>query len=124
MVVEDRGLSDGVRRGWEVVKQNIGPLLVIWIITAVIGFVIGLVLALPALLIVVPAAIAMATSRSEFPVAMLSVAGLCFVIYLPVLMVAQGILTAYIESVWALTYLRLTRPAERKGSLQALPANA
>jgi hypothetical protein len=35
-------------------------------------------------------------------------AGLCFLAYLPVLLVLSGILTAYIESAWTLTYMRLT----------------
>jgi hypothetical protein len=46
------------------------------------------------------------------------------VLYIPVLIVAQGILTSYVESVWALTFLRLTRPPEGKGALESLPANA
>ena len=42
----------------------------------------------------------------------LIIAGLCTVAYFPFLLVVNGILTAYIESVWTLTYLRLTRPKE------------
>jgi len=39
-------------------------------------------------------------------------AGLCFVAYLPLLFVLKSILTAYIGSVWTLTYMRLTKPTE------------
>jgi hypothetical protein len=35
-------------------------------------------------------------------------AALCFLAYLPVLLVLSGILRAYIESAWTLTYMRLT----------------
>ena len=35
-------------------------------------------------------------------------AALCFVAYLPVLILLNGVLRAYIESAWTLTYLRLT----------------
>ena len=45
----------------------------------------------------------------------LLVSGLCFVLYLPVLIVVQGILTAYMQSVWTLTFLRLTRPESKYG---------
>jgi hypothetical protein len=38
----------------------------------------------------------------------LIIAGLCLVAYLPVLIVLGGILKAYIESAWTITYLRLT----------------
>jgi len=124
MVIEDLSMMDGVRRAWGVVKKNVGPVLLIWLITAVIGGVIGFVLALPFLVTVIPAAIALAASPNEFPTAIVAVAGLCFVLYIPVLIVAQGILTSYVESVWALTFLRLTRPPEGKGALESLPANA
>jgi len=124
MVIEDLSMMDGVRRGWQVVKKNVGPVLLIWLITAVIGFVAGIVIALPILITVIPAGIAFATSKGELPTTALIVAGLCFVLYLPVLLVAQGILTAYVESVWALTFMRLTRPKEGTGSPEVLPANA
>jgi len=124
MVIENLGIQQGVRRAWEIVKENVGPVLVIWIITAVLGFIIGLVLALPVLIAVIPTAIAFGTSRGEFPTTAVTLAALCFVVYLPVLLVAQGILTAYIQSVWALTFLRLTRAPESKGPPEALPANA
>jgi len=124
MVIEELSMVDGVRRGWEVVKRNIGPVLLIWLITAVIGVVVGLVIAIPVLIVVIPAAIAFAASRGELPTAALLVAGLCFALYLPILLVLNGILTAYIESVWALTFMRLTRPRESTGTLEAPPANA
>jgi hypothetical protein len=124
MVIEDLSMMDGVRRAWGVVKKNVGPVLLIWLITAVIGGVIGFVLALPVLITVIPAAVALAASPNEFPTAIVAVAGLCFVLYIPVLIVAQGILTSYVESVWALTFLRLTRPPEGKGIPESLPANA
>jgi hypothetical protein len=124
LVIENLGMLDGVRRGWEVVRKNVGPVLVIGLITAVIGIAIGIVLAIPILVIVVPAVVGFATSRGDFPTVALTLSGLCFVVYLPILVVAQGILTAYIESVWTLTFLRLTRPAEVPGSASALPAHA
>ena len=124
IVTENLSIMDGVRRGWQVARNNIGPVLLIWFITSVIGVAIGVALAIPVLVTVVPMAIAFASSRGEFPTGIAAVAALCIVVYLPFLLVAQGILTAYIESVWALTFLRLTRRAESTGTLEAPPANA
>lgn len=124
IVVENLRMLDGLKRGWEVFKKNIGPMLLIWIITGVIGFVIGLVIALPMLIIVVPTAIGFATSRGELPTAALVVSGLCFVVYLPILIVVQGVLSAYIQSVWTLTFLRLTRPGHDMVKPEPVPANA
>ena len=120
IVIEDLTIMDGVRRGWNVFKQNLGPVLIIWLILLVIGFVAGIVIAIPILIVVLPAAIVYATgagsSGADFTP--LLIAGLCFVAYLPILIVINGILTAYLESVWTLTYLRLTRPKE---SIESAP---
>lgn len=124
IVVEDLRMLDGLKRGWEVFKKNIGPMLLIWVITGVLGFVVGLVIALPMLIIVVPAAIGFATSGGQLPTAALLVSGLCFVVYLPILIVVQGILSAYIQSVWTLTFLRLTRPGQDMVVPAPTPANA
>jgi hypothetical protein len=42
----------------------------------------------------------------------LYIAAACCIVYLPVLMVFNGLLTAYIQTAWTLTYLRLTQPKE------------
>ena len=60
-------MLDGLRRGWEVSRKNIGPVLLIWLITGVIGVVIGLVIALPMLIVVVPTVIGFATSKGDLP---------------------------------------------------------
>ena len=114
MVIEDLGITDGVQRGWNVFKQNVGPVLIIWLILVVIGLVAGIVIAIPLLIAVVPAAIVFASNgaRSGADLTPLIIAGLCLVAYFPFLLVLNGILTAYIGSVWTLTYLRLTRPKE------------
>lgn len=120
IIVDDLGLMDGLRRGWEMLKNHLGPLLIIWLMTAVIGFVVGILIALPVLILVIPAAIALAT----LPSTVLLVGGACLVIYLPLLILANGVLTAYIESVWTLTYLRLSRTPESTPSTPALPTDA
>jgi hypothetical protein len=60
MVLDDLGIGDGFRRGWEIVKSNVGPVLIMAIILAVIGFVVGLVIALPIILTVFPLAFGLA----------------------------------------------------------------
>jgi hypothetical protein len=124
MVIENLGLADGVRRGWAVVKDNVGAVLVIWLISGVIGLVVGFLIALPVLLIVIPAAIGFAATGQQLPLAFLIVGAACLTVYLPVLLVAGGILTTYIESLWTLTFLRLRRPREGTENLASRPANA
>ena len=86
-----------------------GPRLIIWFIAVVIGFAVGILVALPVFIILVPAFIAFMAGGNNPSFTPLVIAGLCIVAYIPVSLVANGILTAYLESVWTLTYLRLTK---------------
>jgi small-conductance mechanosensitive channel len=124
MVLEDLSLFEGVRRAWEVASKKVGPVLLIWLITALVGLIVGFVIALPVLLIVVPAAVGYFTTGREISSAFLVAGGVCLTIYLPVLVLAGGILTAYIESVWTLTFLRLTRLPQDMEGLATSPVNA
>ncbi len=109
IVIENRGLLSGLQRGWEVLSGNLGPILIIWLIQLVIAFAAGLVIAAPLLLDIVPVLVwAMPTQNGALPFILI---GLCVATYTPVYLLANGIVTAYLQSVWSLTYLRLTRPA-------------
>ncbi len=114
IVLEDLGITDGLRRGWDVFRQHLGPMLLMWLILTVIGLVVGFVLAIPILVTVIPAAFALAGMQSNgfsfAPNAFLVAAAVCFCVYLPILILVNGILMAYLQSAWTLTYLRLTRP--------------
>lgn len=109
IVIENEGVIGGIRRGWSVLTTNLGPILIIWLILVVISVVAGILFALPLLIIVVPLFITYVFAGSNASYTPLIVAGLCIVAYTPVALVANGILTAYLESVWTLTYLRLTQ---------------
>jgi hypothetical protein len=124
MVVEDLNLVQGMRRAWEVASKKVGPVLIIWLITALVALIVGIVIALPVLLIVVPAAVVFLTTGQGISLAFLIAGGACLTIYLPVLVIAGGVLTAYIESVWTLTFLRLARPQQDMEGLPASPINA
>lgn len=120
IVVENTSLIEGWRRGWQVFKDNLGTMIVMGLIlylgVALIG---GLIIGFPVILFVLPALVAGLLGGENAFGSGLLVAGLCFVMYLPVLIVLNGILTSYIESAWTLTYLRLTG---RKAALEPVSA--
>ena len=107
-VLEDLPLMPALARGWEVFRANLGPIILMAIILGILGVVAGLIVALPVFIIVFPAAIAYAIGNAENATP-LALAGVCFCLYLPILLLFNGILVAYVESVWTLTYMRLTR---------------
>ena len=108
VVLDDMGLMPAISRGWEVFKTNLGPILVMAIILFVISLVVGVIVALPVFIIIFPAAAAFAlgNARNSTPVYL---GVICFCLYLPILILLNGILVAYTESAWTLTYMRLTR---------------
>ena len=112
IVLEDMRVMPALSRGWDVFRTNLGPIILMAIILFVIGLVIGFVIAIPVFLIVFPSVIAYATGNPEnwTPLILMGV-GLC--IYIPILLVLNGIMTAYVESAWTLTYMRLTRLQDR-----------
>ena len=106
IVLENLGIGDGLRRGWEVVRNNPGPMIILALILFIGSGVIGFIIALPVIAAVLPFVFGAATNNTNpiwFGV-------VCCAIYFPILLVLNGILTAYMQTVWALTYMRLTKP--------------
>jgi len=108
IVVENLDIFQGLRRGWEVFKKNLGSIIVMGLILFAINLAIGLAIALPFGAILLPLTMSLFTIGTDFSWVGLLVSGTFFVIYLPVLIFLSGILKAYVSSSWTLTYLRLT----------------
>jgi hypothetical protein len=108
-VVENLGIMDGLQRGWEVVRNNIGEMIVMWLILNVgISFVVGFIIALPFIVIAGPALVALITQRESVIWTGMIISLICLVAYLPALILLSGMLRSYIETGWTLTFLRLT----------------
>ena len=112
IVIEDLGILEGLQRGWELFRQHPDKLIVMGLILNLgIALAGGLVIALPLILVGAPALVGALWGTGEALRNGLIVAGVCLAGYLPVLIVLNGILSAYIHTAWTLTYLRLTAPA-------------
>jgi hypothetical protein len=112
IVLENLGVLEGFGRGWQVFSKNLGSVLVMAIILGVLGFIVSLIVSLPFLLILIPvAASTVITGANNFTTPLL-IGGVCFVAYLPVLLVLSGILMTYTQTAWTLTYRRMTAQAQ------------
>jgi hypothetical protein len=118
LVTEGLSVKDSFRRSWEVLKANLGPVILIGLIVLFGSMVIGLVLALPLIAAVLPAAAGLAFGTDQSTTTGLVMAGLCLVIYLPLVIVANGVLQAYVTGVWALSFRQWTG---REKGVTALP---
>jgi hypothetical protein len=111
ILFEQLQVLPALSRGWDVFRNNLGPILIMAVILGVLGVVAGFIVALPVLVVVFPFlfAYALGNSQNAAPFVLMAI---CICLYLPVLLVLRGILVAYTESVWTLTYMRLTgKPA-------------
>lgn len=112
MVLEDLGIMDGLKRGWEVAKANVVTMIVMVLILGIGGAIVGTVIALPLVFAVLPIFIGMGSLGESLTPVYIALA--CCVIYLPVLVFFNGVITAYTQSVWTLTFMRLTNPKPKE----------
>ena len=110
IVRDNAGMWEGFQRGWDMARNNLGPVLGMAVILFVIGLGVSLVIAIPLLIVLFPTMIAFFAGNGQ-NMTPLIIGGLCLVAYLPVSLLASGILYTYIGSAWTLTYLRLTPAA-------------
>lgn len=112
IVLENLGILAGLKRGWQIVKTNAVNFIILALVVGIGGAIISIIIAIPLILAFLPIVIgANALRESLIPV---YIALACCAIYFPVLLLLGGILTAYIQSVWTLTYLRLTKLQENQ----------
>lgn len=120
IVIENLGMMDGLRRGWQVVVRNLGMIIVMALILGLgVGLIGGVIIGVPLLAIMGPLMLSLITGTDQGLSGGMAVSLLCLVGYLPVLILLNGILRSYIESAWTLTFLRLTRP--RVSNLPGVP---
>ncbi len=107
LVSEDLGVFEALSRAWEVIRRTPGPVILMALILVLGGALAGLVVAAPLVVAALPIAAAVAGGQEDALTTGLILAGLCVVLYLPVLLVLQGLVQTYVTGGWTLTYRRL-----------------
>ena len=117
IVLEDMSMFDGFKRGWEILRANFGPLIVMALIVFGITLVLGVIIALPIIIVVFPTffALILGQGGSFTP---LYIALACICLYAPISWVLNGVLNTFTQSVWTLTYLRLRQNPESPENLE------
>jgi hypothetical protein len=108
IVGENLSIPDGVRRGWEIIRNNLGTTIVVSLIIFIGSLIIGLLIGLPFLAIVLPV-IAGVFSQTDIGLRTgLIAGGVILLLYLPVAIVLYGVLQTYVGTVWTLFFRRMT----------------
>jgi hypothetical protein len=122
LVVENLDIADAIKRGWQVFIDNIGSMIVMGLILVIgISVIGGLIIGLPLLGVAAPAALGIATGVTDNIRNGVILSVVLFVIYLPFLLVFSGVLRAYTQSAWTLTFMRLTTKPSPLPAVQAPP---
>jgi hypothetical protein len=87
-MLEDTGVFNSYRRGLEVLGNNLGPAIILFLLQIAVSIVIGLFLFVPGILIT-----------------------LCCFLW-PLLLIAQGAFSAYFSTLWTLTWNQWTGTPE------------
>jgi hypothetical protein len=125
LVVENLSVSEAIKRGWRVVIDNIGNMIVMGLILVVgVSLIGGAIIGLPLFIVAAPATAGVIAGTTEAIRNGLIASGILFLVYLPFLLVLSGILRAYISSAWTLTFMRLTaQPSQPLIVAPDLPAD-
>jgi hypothetical protein len=116
MIIEDLGMRAGFSRGWQVVRHNPGPIVVMAIILAVGSGIVGFIIAIPVLLAFTPVIIPLITGAVDSLQTGVIIALALLCVYSPVMLAASGILATFTTAAWVLTYQQLTQPTPAASS--------
>ena len=112
VAVEDGiGVFDAFRKAWEILRANLGPVIVMALILILGGGILSAVLGVPFIGVALPAILGFALDSETSIYSGLAVSGLCLVAAIPIFTVLIGVLTTYTTGAWTLTYRRLTGKA-------------
>ncbi len=118
LVAEDLSIGDALRRGWELVRYNPASYLVMAFLLFLGSAIIGYIISLPMLVALAPMFAGMIGGAflQDWGGLLngLGISLVCLVVYTPVLLVLNGILTAFVHAGWVLTYLEIVKPADEE----------
>jgi len=110
VLVDNLGFSSALQRAWDLVKKNLGIMALMSIIIYLGATIISMILLVPMMIPMFGFIFNMGSEPNLESVESLSRnMNLWMLAFSPIYAVLQGILLTYMQSVWTLTYLRLTR---------------
>jgi hypothetical protein len=110
VLVDNLGFSSALQRAWELVKKNLGVMALLSIIIYLGATIISMILSVPMLIPMFGFIFNMGSEPDFESLEMMTRnMNLWMLAFSPFYAILQGILLTYMQSVWTLTYMRLTR---------------
>jgi hypothetical protein len=108
LIVEEMGVFEALGMAWEIMKTHVGPVVVMALILIVGGFIVGVLVGLPALALLAPLITGLIIGSQASITSGVAIFGLCLIVYIPVAILLNGILQTFISGSWTMTYRRMT----------------
>jgi hypothetical protein len=121
IIEEDLGIFEAIGRAWDLIIKNLGDIAVMFLILGVGQFVIGLVIALPIFVSIMPMMINLIASGGGMFKTGMIISLVMFLIALPLTIFLSGVLRAYVLTSWTLTYRRMAEKTEMEPEVISLP---
>jgi hypothetical protein len=118
VIVDDKGVSDALSRGWDLIRNNFWSIILVTLIVYLGITILSSIVMLPFMVPFFFLPLFMENSQVEFSIRTFGLIMAVFSIFLlPIIAVVQGFSLTYMKSTFMLVYLRLTRSPK----LQPLP---
>ena len=117
IIEEDRDLFPAIGRAWKVIIQNLGNVLLMFLILGIGQLIAGLIIGLPLILAPLPFLINLLASGFRNVTAGLVISGVLFLALIPLVVFLTGVLKAYVLSSWTLAYRGLIQQKELEPTL-------
>lgn len=108
IIEEELGIFPAISRAWQVIIRNLGHVVVMFLILGVGGFIVGLIIFLPLIIIPVPLVANLLISGGQMITVGLVLSILLSMVFIPLLIFLAGVVRAYILASWTLTFRHLT----------------
>jgi hypothetical protein len=107
LVVEDLEFGAALSRSWQVLRGNLGSVIVLGLILVVGGAIVGFLISLPVFALAAPVLAGLAIGERAALAAGIVASLIGFLILLPLLILANGIIQTFTAGAWTIAYRRL-----------------
>lgn len=111
-VLEGLAVRESLRKGWQVLRGNLGYSALNWFVFLILGALLGLIAALPALLLIVPIGQAFFANSWTPATTAAAIAGGAYLVVIS--LGAGGLFTGFASTAWTVLYQEFQRQADTR----------
>ena len=111
LVLENTGVVASLSRGWRLFRANVGPSLLVWLISIVLSIGAGIAIAIVAFAAAIPAGVLLAASWGDIGPAVMAALGVLGLLVFVGLLAIKAVWATYFSAYWTLAFRQLTVPA-------------